>query len=118
MDKKNNGNLVRFKVPRNNNFVVIGNHYIRDKNLSLKAIGLLTMMLTLPDNWDFSLTGLAAIRSEGIDAIRSTIKELEKKGYLQKTAIRNENGRFGKTVYEVSEIPKFKNESRDDKCQK
>lgn len=118
MDKKNNGNLVKFKVPRNNNFVVIGNHYIRDKNLSLKAIGLLTIILSLLDDWDFSLNGLVKIRKEGIDAIRSAIRELEDKGYLQKTAIRNENGRFGKTEYEVSETPRFKNGSGDGICQK
>lgn len=116
MNEKNNGNLVRFKVPRHSNFVVIGNHHIRDKNLSLKAIGLLTIILSLPDDWDFSLTGLVKMRKEGIDAIRSTVKELEKAGYLRKTAIRDEKGRFGKTEYEVSETPKFKNES--DICQK
>ena len=66
-----------FRVERNQNYTVMSNYHLRDKNLSLKAKGLLSQILSLPENWDYTLTGLAKINAEGKDAIRAAIVELE-----------------------------------------
>lgn len=83
-----------FKVEKNKNFTVMSNYHLQDKNLSLKAKGLLSYMLSLPEDWDYSLKGLCASNKESIKAIRSTLKELEEYKYLIRSRKQSENGRF------------------------
>lgn len=75
-----------FRVERIKDYTVMSNHHLRNKNLSLKAKGLLSQMLSLPDDWDYTLKGLAAINKESVDAIRTAIWELEDAGYVVRTA--------------------------------
>lgn len=74
-----------FRVERTNNYTVMSNYHLRDKTLSLKAKGLLSLMLSLPETWDYTLSGLARISLEGKDAIRAAVVELEKAGYIQRS---------------------------------
>jgi hypothetical protein len=98
-------NMSIFRVEKNANYTVISNYHLRDKNLSLKTIGLLSVILSLPDNWDYSQAGLAAICKDGEDSIRSGLKELEKHGYLVRERERDENGRMRGIVYHIYEVP-------------
>ena len=72
-----------FRVERNTGYTVMSNHHLRNKELSLKAKGLLSQMLSLPEDWDYTLAGLSYINRESIDAIRTAVWELEKAGYMQ-----------------------------------
>ena len=67
-----------FRVEKNKDFTVMSNHHLRNQNISLKAKGLLSQMLSLPPDWDYTLAGLAAINLEGVDAIREAVRELER----------------------------------------
>ena len=71
-----------FRVERNRGYTVMSNHHLRNRDLTLKAKGLLSQMLSLPDNWDYTLAGLSHINREKIDAIREAVRELEKAGYI------------------------------------
>ena len=71
-----------FRVERNTGYTVMSNHHLRNKELSLKAKGLLSQMLSLPEDWDYTLSGLSYINRESIDAIRTAVWELEKAGYM------------------------------------
>ena len=71
-----------FRVEKNHNYTVMSNYHLRDTGLTLKAIGLLSKMLSLTDEWDYTTRGLAAICKEGVDAIGAALKELEVRGYL------------------------------------
>lgn len=86
-------------------YTMMQNHHLRNKGLSLKAVGLLSKILSLPPDWDYSLRGLATLNTDGIDGIRSAMKELEDHGYVVRTQRRDENGRMSKSRYEVYEIP-------------
>ena len=97
-----------FRVEKSKNYTVMSNYHLRDKNLSLKTIGLLSLILSLPENWDYSQAGLAAICKDGEDSIRSGLKELEKYGYLERERERDENGRMRGTIYHIYETPKNK----------
>lgn len=81
------------------------NHHLRNKGLSLKAVGLLSKMLSLPPDWDYSLKGLATLNTDGIDGIRKAMKELEDHGYVIRRQCRDENGRMSHSHYDVFEIP-------------
>ena len=83
-----------FRVERNTGYTVMSNHHLRNKELSLKAKGLLSQMLSLPEDWDYTLAGLSHINREKIDAIREAVKELEKAGYIVRSRERDEKGRF------------------------
>ena len=83
----------------------MSNYHLRDKNLSLKAKGLLFQMLSLPEKWDYTLAGLAHINKESKDAIRTAILELEKTGYLTRHQTTTEGGRFGCNEYVIRERP-------------
>lgn len=72
-----------FKIEKNDNYTVMSNYHLRDKNLSYKAKGLLSFMLSLPEDWDYSLAGLCKISKEGRDGIRSILKELQEYHYLE-----------------------------------
>lgn len=96
-----------FRVNKDSNYSVISNHHLRDKRLTLKAKGLLTLMLSLPDDWDYSAAGLVAICKEGEGAVKSALKELKENGYLiiQKiTPDKSDSGRFD-YVYNIYEQP-------------
>ena len=83
-----------FRVNKTSNYTVMSNLHLRDKTISLKAKGLLSFMLSLPDTWDYSMYGLCKINKENIKAIRSTLQELEEHKYLKRERIQNEKGRF------------------------
>ncbi len=83
-----------FRVERNKGYTVMSNHHLRNKELSLKAKGLLSQMLSLPEDWDYTLAGLPFINREKIDAIREAIKELERAGYIVRSRERDEKGRL------------------------
>lgn len=93
------------RVEKNKNFTVMSNYHLQDKELSLKAKGLLSCILSLPEKWDYSVAGLSAICKEGTDCIRTTILELEKRGYITRERIRQENGQLGGIEYVVREQP-------------
>jgi hypothetical protein len=97
-----------FRVEKNANYTVISNYHLRDKNLSLKTIGLLSIILSLPETWDYSQAGLASICKDGEDSIRSGLKELEKYGYLERERERDDSGRMRGIIYHIYEIPKNK----------
>ena len=82
-----------FRVERNTGYTVMSNHHLRNKELTLKAKGLLSQMLSLPEDWDYTLAGLSHINREKIDAIREAVKELEKAGYIVRSRERDEKGR-------------------------
>lgn len=94
-----------FRVEKSNNYTVMSNHHIRNKNLSLKAKGLLTLMLSLPDNWDYTTKGLAAICKEGVDGIGVALNELENQGYLIRERKRNSKGHLTIVEYTIWEEP-------------
>jgi len=94
-----------FRVERTENYTVMSNYHLRDLNLSLKAKGLLSMMLSLPENWDYTLSGLSCICKEGKDSIRAGIVELEKAGYIQRSQTIGKDGKFGSNEYVIREAP-------------
>lgn len=94
-----------FRVERTHNYTVMSNHHLRDKQLSLKAKGLLSQMLSLPDNWDYTLAGLCKINRESKDALRSAVQELEKAGYIQRRQKTDKSGRFASNEYVIYECP-------------
>lgn len=81
-----------FRVEKNRGYTVMSNHHLRNKDLSLKAKGLLSQMLSLPEDWDFTLKGLSLINREQIDAIRAAVKELEQAGYIVRSRERDSQG--------------------------
>ena len=94
-----------FRVERNKGYTVMSNHHLRNKELSLKAKGLLSQMLSLPEDWDYTLAGLSHINREKIDAIREAIKELERAGYIVRSRERDEKGRLRGADYVIFEQP-------------
>lgn len=95
-----------FRVEKNGNYTTMCNYHLRDQTLSLKAKGLLSMLLSLPNAWHYSVRGLAAISLEGVDGILTALKELETHGYLERHQLRQSNGRLGQTEYVIFEMPK------------
>ena len=83
-----------FRVNKNVNYTVMSNHHLQDKRLSLKAKGLLSYMLSLPDDWDYSLKGLTTGCRDGIDSVRSAVHEQEDGGYLCRSKVRGARGRI------------------------
>ena len=94
-----------FRIEKNRNYTVMSNYHLRDINLSLKAKGLLCFILSLPEDWDYTLKGLSLICKDGIDSIRATIRELEKIGYVKRYRNRNEKGQLTDTEYVIYEYP-------------
>lgn len=97
--------MAEFRVEKSNGYTVMSNHHLRNPVLSLKAKGLLSLMLSLPDNWDYTLAGLAHISVEGKDAIRAAIQELEQAGYVERRQTRDENGKLAGNEYIIREEP-------------
>lgn len=98
-----------FRVERNKGYTVMSNHHLRNKELSLKAKGLLSQMLSLPENWDYTLSGLSHINRESIDAIRTAVWELEKAGYIRRSQNRSAGGKMAEMIYTIYEQPVLEN---------
>ena len=102
-----------FRVPKIENFTMMSNHHLRNKKLSLKAVGLMSKILSLPDEWDYSLKGLAKLNADGIDGVRSAVQELEDAGYIIRRQRRDKNGRMAQSEYLVFEIPELSKPALD-----
>lgn len=100
------------RVNKNKNYTIMSNYHFKDKNMSLKAKGLLSMMLSLPDNWNYSVEGLVAISKESKTVIQSTLKELEDLKYLKRTRVQNSKGQF-EYIYDIYEKPQTENPYMD-----
>ena len=94
-----------FRIDKTRDYTVMANHHLRNKDLSLKAKGLLSLMLSLPDDWDYTTKGLATICKDGVDCICSTVRELETAGYIQRRRIRDGHGRLTVIEYTILEHP-------------
>lgn len=94
-----------FRIEKTKDFTVMSNHHFKNKNLSLKAKGLLSLMLSLPEEWDYTTRGLACICKDGVDSISTALKELESEGYLIRERVRREDGSLGKMQYIIYEHP-------------
>lgn len=94
-----------FRVEKTRDYTVMANHHLKNKDLSLKSKGLLSQMLSLPEDWDYTLKGLSMINRESIDAIREAVRELERAGYIVRTRERNEFGHLKGTDYTIYEKP-------------
>lgn len=93
-----------FRIQKNNNYTVMSNYHLRDKELSLKAKGLMSFILSLPEDWDYSLKGLVSCLKEGKESVDSTLDELKARAYIKVTKIQNEKGQF-KYIYNIFEQP-------------
>lgn len=95
-----------FRIHKSRNYTVMSNHHLQNNNLSLRAMGLLSYMLSKPDDWVFSVEGIAAKCRDGKDSVRSAVKELEEHGYIvRRPRARDENGHLKEAVYDVYELP-------------
>ena len=94
-----------FRINKTRDYTVMSNHHLRNTSLSLKAKGLLSLMLSLPDNWDYTTKGLASICKDGIDSICSAVKELEQNGYIVRERVRNDKGQLTTIEYTILEQP-------------
>ena len=97
-----------FRIERTRDYTVMSNHHLRNEKLSLKAKGLLSMMLSLPDDWNYTTRGLAKICKEGVDAIGGSLRELESAGYIVRHQLRDRYGRISDTEYVIYEQPQPK----------
>ena len=95
-----------FRVEKTRNYTIMSNHHLRDKSLSLKAKGLLSLMLSLPEDWDYTTKGLAYICKDGVDSICATVRELEGAGYIVRTRERHADGTLGGIEYTILEQPR------------
>ena len=98
-----------FRIERTRDYTVMSNHHLRNGKLSLKAKGLLSMMLSLPEDWNYTTRGLAKICKEGVDAIGGALRELETAGYIVRHQLRDRQGRISDTEYVIYEQPQPKN---------
>ena len=103
-----------FRVEKNRGYTVMSNHHLRNKDLSLKAKGLLSQMLSLPEDWDYTLKGLSLINRESIDAIRTAVWELEKAGYITRQQNRDGKGKMADMVYTIYEQPQPRPEAAEE----
>ena len=95
-----------FRIEKTRDYTVMSNHHLRDKSLSLKAKGLLSLMLSLPEEWDYTTKGLARICKDGVDSICAGVRELEEQGYVIRERVRNPNGQLGSIEYTILEQPR------------
>lgn len=101
------------RVPKVGNYTIMSNYHLRDKNLGLSARGLMCWMLSCPDNWDFTVTGMVKLLKEGKDAINTALRELEKYGYVERRRTRDAKGVFKGIEYIIHEEPKAENPQVD-----
>ena len=95
-----------FRIEKTRDYTVMSNHHLRDKSLSLKAKGLLSLMFSLPEEWDYTTKGLARICKDGVDSICAGVRELEEHGYVIRQRVRNPNGQLGAIEYTILEQPR------------
>ena len=95
-----------FRIEKTRDYTVMSNHHLRNTNLSLKAKGLLSLMLSLPEEWDYTTKGLARICKDGVDSICAGVRELEEHGYVIRERVRNPNGQLGAIEYTILEQPR------------
>ena len=95
-----------FRIEKTRDYTVMSNHHLRNTELSLKAKGLLSLMLSLPDGWDYTTKGLAHICKDGVDSICAGVRELEEHGYVVRERVRNANGQLGSIEYTILEQPR------------
>ena len=93
------------RIDKTRDYTVMSNHHFRNRKLSLKAKGVMSLMLSLPDDWDYTVAGLATLSKDGLDSVRSALKELEREGYLKMERERDAKGKLGRASYVLSEIP-------------
>lgn len=93
-----------FRIEKTRDYTVMSNHHLKDRTLTLKSKGLLSMMLSLPDEWNYTTRGLAAICREGVDCIGAALKELETHGYIRRTQLRDEKGKITDTVCSARKV--------------
>ena len=105
-----------FRVEKNKNYTVMANYHLRDQSLSFRARGLLSTILSLPDDWDYSVNGLVTLAKDGYDSVKSTLKELEQNGYLVRTRARKGHGRLGSMIYTIYEEPQLAEGSPTEGC--
>lgn len=101
-----------FRIHKSKDYTVMSNHHLKNKDLSLKAKGLLTLMLSLPDDWDYSILGLASLSKDGKDAVMNALNELSDFGYTEVETFRNDKGQY-ESIYNVYEFP-----NRETRCGK
>lgn len=94
-----------FRIHKTENYTVMSNTHFKEKGMSLKAKGLLSLMLSLPDTWNYSISGLTALSKDGKDSVMSALAELEEYGYLKRTRLTNEKGQFSGVQYDIFEQP-------------
>ena len=94
-----------FRIEKTRDYTVMSNHHLRNARLSLKSKGLLSMMLSLPENWNYTTRGLAKICKEGTDSIGSALKELERAGYIVRNRLRDSKGKIVDVEYVIYETP-------------
>jgi hypothetical protein len=111
--KKGGVRMAVFRIEKTQNHTVMNNHHLRNKNLSLKAKGLLSQMLSLPEEWDYTLSGLSSINRESIDAVRTGIWELERAGYIKRKQRRDTKGKMATIEYTIYEQPRSEPEYRE-----
>ena len=102
-----------FRIERTRDYTVMSNHHLRNANLSLKAKGLLSMMLSLPEDWNYTTRDLAKICKEGVDAIGAALRELEAAGYIVRHKLRDRQGRISDTEYVIYEQPQLRKPDTD-----
>lgn len=96
--------MATFRIHKTNDFTIMRNTHLRDKNLSLKSKGLLSVMLSLPDDWNCSIVGLTSLSKDGKDSVIASLNELCKFGYVKMTNQRNHKGQY-ETIYDIYENP-------------
>ena len=101
-----------FRVEKTRNYTVTSNHHLRDKSLSLNGKGLLSLMLSLPEDWDYTTKGLARICKDGVDSICATVRELEGAGYIVRERERHADGTLGGIEYTILEQPRGMDEPK------
>jgi hypothetical protein len=102
-----------FRIEKTRDYTVMANHHLRNTELSLKAKGLLSLMLSLPEEWDYTTKGLARICKDGVDSICAGVRELEDHGYVVRERIRNPNGQLGAIEYTILEQPRTSEPKRE-----
>ena len=106
-----------FRIEKTRDYTVMSNHHLRNTELSLKAKGLLSLMLSLPDNWDYTTKGLARICKDGVDSICAAVRELEEHGYVIRERVRGANGQLGSIEYTILEQPAEPSPERENPVQ-
>ena len=97
--------MATMRIEKNKDFTIVSNYHLKDSRLSLKAKGLMTMMISLPKEWNFTVKGLAKLSTDGEYSVRAAIKELEQHGYLKRNELRDKSGKIADTEYTIYEMP-------------